>query len=179
MNLIGVATQRVGLGALLVLLPGQLCAQGQQPLPSTDEILERVIERTRWAEAQNHSAKYTFAQTVVTEKLDKTGALDEREVKLFQVVPLEGESYSRLIKKNGQPLSEEDRRAERKREQKFRRQLSERRQRKDDDRVRIDEELLSRFRINLMGREKVNGRPAFLLTFEPKRKDLSLGGNTG
>ena len=40
--------------------------------------------------------------------------------------------------------------------------------------LRFDRELISRYRATLVGREKLNGRMAYLLEFEPKSKKLPV-----
>ena len=83
------------------------------------------------------------------------------------------------MQKDGKPLSEKDAKLEQERERKFRQRLAERKRKKergkkDDDEVDFDEELVSKYRFILAGREPVNGRAAYVLGFEPRSADLPV-----
>ena len=45
---------------------------------------------------------------------------------------------------------------------------------KGDEEIEFNEELASRYRFDLTGRETVNGRPAFVLSFQPRSNDLPV-----
>ncbi len=173
-------TWLLGLAALLALLPGSLHAQNKQDLPSPEEIIPKAVERARWADAQKPEGKFTFTQSAVIEKLDDGGAVKEREERLYQAFPLEGAPYYKLIQRNGQSLSGKWLKQEQERERKFRQRLAESKRKRDKDRIKDDddvafnEELVSKYRFEIAGQEPINGRPAFLLTFEPKSKDMPV-----
>jgi hypothetical protein len=166
----------LGLVAVYLLLPASLPAQSPGEPPPAGEIVKKVIARARRAEADNPAARYTYRQVSLTEELDTNGGVRERQERIFQVVPVEGEPYPRLARIDGRPLSEKEKREELKRERKFRRERSDRRRKKETDpeRVRVDEELFNRFRFQVLGRERVNGRTAYLLSFEPKSHNLPV-----
>ena len=101
--------------------------------------------------------------------------MKEREERIYQVVRIDGEPYLRLVQKNGQPPTQDDLEDEAKREKEFRKRLAERRQKKSDgDGFRFDRELVQKYRGEMLGRDTVNGRPAYVLHFEPKSRDLPV-----
>ena len=61
----------------------------------------------------------------------------------------------------------------------LRQRLAERKRRKergekDEDEIDINEELAGKYKFVLTGREPVNGRPAYVLSFEPRSGDLPV-----
>ena len=153
--------------------------RGEAAPPRVQEILRKAIERARRDDEQNIAGKYTYTQRSTVEELDFREGVKKREERLLYVFPIEGEPYSRLIEKDGRPLSEKDAKLERERERKFRQRLADRRRRKErgekaDDDINIDEQLVSKYRFALTGREPVNGRPAYVLSFEPRSSDLPV-----
>ena len=169
-----------GIAILFALLSGSLHAQSKQGLPSPEGIIWKAVERARWANTQKHEGKFTFTQLSVIEKLDNGGAVKEREERVYQAFSIEGTPYYKLIQRNGKPLSDKALKQEQEREREFRQRLAENKRKKDkdkakdDDDVAFNEELVSKYRFEMVSLEPVNGRPAFLLAFEPKSKKLPV-----
>ncbi len=159
--------------AFVLLSP--LADQAEQT-PAADEIIRRAVERAKRVEEEEVEAGYAFRQHVVTEKLDANGNVKSRDLRLYEAIPIEGLHYARLLEKDGQPLAGEEVKKEQEREKKFRAEIAEIRQRRkqNPDRVRFNEELVSRYRWELASEEVVNDRPTFVLSFEPKSKDLPV-----
>lgn len=165
--------------SLFLLLAAGSTANEKAGLPAPGDILKKVLERARWAESQNFEAHYAYTSRSTVEHLDSKENVKKREERLLHVFPIEGEPYAQLVQKDGKPLSDKEARNERERERKFRRELAARKQKKDQgkkdgDEVELNEELVSKYRFELLGRENVNGRPAFLLRFEPKNGELPV-----
>lgn len=159
--------------AVLLLLPATLPAQERETGLSADAIIEKVIERARQNQERAPHISYTYTQFEVTEQLDADGAVREREERVYQLVPIEGEHYQRLVKVDGQPLAGKQLREEQKREQEFRRALAEGAEPPGQrSRVTVDETLFGRFQIDLAGEERLNGRPAYVLSFGPRPHNL-------
>ena len=157
------------------LLPLAAAAQNGERLPTAAEVMDKVIERARWVQEHRPALQYTYNQHVLVEKLDGDGAVKEREERIYQLVRIEGEPYLRLVQKNGRPPTEDDLEDEAKREKEFRKRLAARRKKKSDDEgFRFDHELVSKYRGEMLGCDTVNGRPAYLLRFEPKSRDLPV-----
>jgi len=172
--------QAVGLliAAGLVLWPRALAAQ--EPLPSVEQILRKTIERAQWAEEQKLESKYAFSQHSVQEELDSQGKLKKRRDTVYQVFPIEDVSYARAVLRDARPLSAKELKEEQKRERKFREALAREKKKplqpkkRDDDDIEFNEEVAAKYHFSLLGRETVEGRPVFVLAFEPKTKDLPV-----
>ncbi len=164
------------------LLCTEDCARAQaRPAPHAEEIIQKVIERARQAKNQDLDAKYTYTQRGTLDELDSNERVKRHEERLSQMVLIEGEPYMRLVEKDGKPLAERDAKLELERERKFRQRLADRKRRKeegkkDDADLDLNEDLMSKYRFELIGSEMVNGRPAFVVSFEPKRNDLAVHG---
>ena len=168
--------RRVALGvALTCSVTLTATAQNNNALPTAAEVMDKVIERARWVQENKPALQYTYHQQVLVEKLDGQGAVKEREERIYELVRIDSEPYLRLVQKNGQPPTADDLAEETKREKEFRKRLAERRKkRSDDESFRFDRELVSKYRGEMLGRDIVNGRPAYLLRFEPKSRDLPV-----
>ncbi len=161
---------------LLALLPLDSLAENRSAPPKPEEIIHKVVEREQWKKRQKIEEKYTYTSADVDEILNKDGSLRERREKLYEVIPIEGVPYYRLVQKNGKPLSPEESQQEAEHEKKFRQKLAEDKGKKarDEDEIELNEELFSKYRFAMAGEEEVNDRPAYVLAFAPKSDDLPV-----
>ena len=113
---------------------------------------------------------------VVVEELESDGSVKKREESLYEVFPLDGSRYRKLVQKDGAPLSEKELKAEQARERKHRREAVQRKEQstEGEEEPALDEELTGRFHFEIVGREPIQGRAAFVLTFEPKSRELPV-----
>jgi len=145
------------------------------PLPSGEEVLKKVLARATNPAVRRAAAQFRSVQHTRIEKFDDKGNLREREDRIYDVGPLDGGVYARLVEKNGKSLSPADLRDEQEREQRFReRSKTQKFGGGDSDRVPLDQELFNRYKGEVVGREAVNGRPAIVLHFWPRSNDLSV-----
>ncbi len=86
-----------------------------QPLTAT-QVLEQAMERAAHEDQRELVSKYRFKVFRVRDKLDGQGGLKERDEEVFENVLIQGFPYQRLIEKNGQALTEKERKKEEKRE---------------------------------------------------------------
>lgn len=171
-----------------LLLCAALMAQEAPPpattnLPPTNdprEIVRRSVEIDhRTAELARN---YTCQQREVEKHLDSHGAVKSVEIRTWDITMLYGEPYSRLIKKNDQPLSEKDEKKEEEKQDKFvaehknesedqrhKREAKQKKEREEGRAFLRDVENAYDFRI--VGEEPVDGRPAWILEATP-RKDF-------
>jgi hypothetical protein len=168
---------------LSALLAGWSNLRAQAPpsptQPRADEIVKKALERAKWDDEQKVDTRYTYTQRSTTDELDSKEKVRKHEERLFHVLPIDGGPYSRLIQKDGKPLTEKEARLEQERERKFRQRLADRKRRKergdeDEEDININEELVSKYRFTLSGRETLNGRAAYVLSFEPRSSDLPV-----
>lgn len=158
-------------GALaLVALP----VLRSEDLPPAAEVIKKVIERAKQDSAQHYETRYTYSVHNVIEELDEKGSVKQRKERLYEVVTIDGGPFYKLMQKDGKPLTEEDRKHELERERKFRQTLAERSRKKvkSEVEVELNEELFGKYKVEIVDRETVKGRPALVASFEPKRSDL-------
>lgn len=165
--------------SLLTLIAAGLRGQTPASAPSVDAILKKAIARAKWADEQKFEGKYRWTQHSIVEQLDSREQVKKREERLAQVYPVEGEPFARTVQKDGRAPTAKELEKEEENQRKFRKQLAEKRRKQarkkeDGDDVRFDEELIARFRFDLVGREAVNARAAYVLRFEPKSGDLPV-----
>ncbi len=105
-----------------ILLMGALAwgtgQEGKTPLQplTVTQVLEQAMERAAQQDQRELVSTYRFKVFRVRDKLDGQGGLKERDEELFENVLIQGFPYQRLIEKNGQALTEKERKKEEKRE---------------------------------------------------------------
>lgn len=166
----------ISLAMLTLVLPRSAPASTFEDLPEVDSILARTLDRARWVQDRGLEQKFGFQLRTVSEKFRDDGTVAESEESRQLVQRIDGHSYSRLIEKDGRPLTEEEERKQDKQFRAFRRDLTngETPDSDDEDRVRFNEELVGRFHFTLLGIERVSGRTAYVLSFEPRSGDLPV-----
>jgi len=152
-------------------------------LPPTNdprEIVRRSVEIDH--RTMELARNYTCQQREVEKHLDSHGNLKSVEVRTWDITMLYGEPYSRLIKKNDQPLSEKDEKKEEEKQDKF---IAERKSESEDQRHKREakqkkereegraflRDVENAYDFRIVGDEKVDGRPAWVLEATP-RKDF-------
>lgn len=145
------------------------------PLPSGDEVLRHVLVAVKNPEVRRASAQFRFVQHTTIEKLDEKGRLREREDRVYDVGPLAGGVYARLVERNGRTLSPAELLEEQQRQQRFlERSAAQKFGGGDSDRVPLDQELFGRYKAEVVGRDWVSGRPEIILHFWPRSSDLPV-----
>lgn len=143
--------------------------------PSIDGVMRKALERLKEAYARYYyQGKHTYTQLLVVEQLGRDGSVMKREEKRYQVYPIAGVPYFRLIQKDGRPLTAAERKAQQEQERRFRHELAQGQHREETDEYQefFQEELIRRYHFELVSQEPVNGRPAFVVRFAPHRGDL-------
>lgn len=147
--------------------------------PSPAELLTNLLARAALVSTQGYRTQFTFTKVRVTEELDSKGKVTEKQESAFEVVPVNGRLFSRLVSENGKPATAKQRKAEEERERKLRAAAppdpaagkSPANSKRD---YSVSPELLERFTFATTGREIVNGRDSWVLTFEPRSADLPV-----
>jgi hypothetical protein len=173
-----VVSRRLGRAAVLLLTltcAGRVLAGDTAPLPKAEEVVRKIIARGKNQEARRATAAFHYAQHRVIEKYDEKGAVKEHEDRRYEVRPLEGGSYTALVEKNGHPLAGADLTEEQEKRRKFiDRQIARNLGKGEEERVPLDAELFARYRGEVVGREVIGGRPAIVMEFAPKSRDLPI-----
>ena len=160
---------------VLVFCPVALLGQKKPEQPTADEIIQKLISRAHANEEQHADARYTYTQRSVTDTLDGKGAVKKHEVREYVAVPISGQLYLRQVSKDGKPLAGRDTKEEQERERKFREKMRRPKgEQKDDGEVEFNDDLFNKYRFRLDGRETLNGRSSFVLSFEPRSADLPI-----
>ena len=170
-------------GASATLLLATLCASAQpaankaEELRDPAEIVRRSIERSRgaWQALRD----YTFIQTTENRRKDGDGKVTKTESETEEVLIIEGQPFTRVIARNGKPLSGEEQRKERERmDAEIKKRLGETPEQRagrlkayEEDRMRrgaILDEIPKAFDFKLAGSEIVDGRPVYVVEAYPK-----------
>jgi hypothetical protein len=162
--------------AAVALSPVLITARDKPSLPRQEDIVQKMVERAKaWKEKdENEEKQISYSERMVTDKLQPDGTLKNHEEKVYQVTPVKGEPTPKLVLKNGKPPSPSDLKEE---EARLRKEREASRKRKDsdpDDTIELNEELVGKYDFEMVGEEVVEGRPAYVLTFKPKSKNLPV-----
>jgi hypothetical protein len=158
---------------LLLVLACALAADAQQAALSPYEIVKRSIDRdTRNFE---RFKDYTFHQFSDQKQLDKRGKVVSSDRELEEVLMLGGRPYSRLLERDGKPLSAKDSQKE---QQKLDREAAKRAKETDRDRAKYEKDRLEErrfareipeaFNFTLLGQESIDGLPVWKIQAEPR-----------
>ena len=150
-----------------------------ETLPSVEEILGKSVERARWYKTELIEERFASRLIRVSDKLGGDGAVVESETLEYEIEPLHeypGYTFDRLVRKNGQSLSEKEVTGEVERKDKLLEELARGNEQKaaEDKRVEYDEKLLGRYNFELVGLNQDGSRPAFVIAFQPKSGNLPV-----
>ena len=136
------------------------------------------MERASWAEEQEFERRYRYEMTRRVQRYHGDGRLRQEELREFEVEPIDGVSFSRLVARDGLPLSTEEAAAEREREQQFAEDLAnglfDAEPDEDEYEVVFNEELVDRYVFELGDVEQLRNRPAYRLSFSPREGRLPV-----
>lgn len=124
--------------------------------PSAEEIIEKV--KARSAEAETRKINFAYQRTSRVDYLDDEGKVKKNSVRVYEVGPMNGLPYSKLVQVNGRPATPQ---------QESKRSAA----RETGDKTRnlaLGEELLCRYNYELRGEETVGGRNTWVLGFKPR-----------
>lgn len=141
------------------------------------EIVRRSLDRDslNWERGND----YTFQQQSVQRQLDGSGKLKKSESRTHDIIIIRGRPCSRLIEKDGKPLSPKDRQKE---DERFDKELEKRRRESEEqnskerqrylkqreEQRRFAREIPQAFDFTLAGEETISGHPVYVIAAEPK-----------
>jgi hypothetical protein len=159
----------------ILVCPWPLQSADDPPLPSAEDVLRKVLAVAKNPEVRHASSQFRSVQHTIIEKMDEKGRLREREDRVYDVGPLAGGVYARLVEKNGKSLTPADLLDEKERQQRFmERSATQKFGGGDSDRVPLDPELFNRYKAEVVGRDTWSGRSAIVLHFWPRSNDLPV-----
>jgi hypothetical protein len=141
------------------------------------EIVSRSVSKdlVNWSLAKD----YTYLEKTQQKQFDKNGKVKKTESNVREIAIFYGQPYSRLIEKDGKPLSEQETRKEQEKLAKFttkRENETEQQQQKrlaDREKRRIKQreflkEVVDAYDLRLAGEQKVDGKEAYVIEAEPR-----------
>jgi hypothetical protein len=143
---------------------------------SATQILEEAMARADQEDERELVKQYRFKVFRVRDKLDKKGELKERDEEVLENVLIEGFPYQRLIEKNGQALTEKERKEEGKRESEFREKIAKREDptRDGENDFSFNQDLVDRFDFSFEGVEELESGSSYVLSYKPKAGKLPV-----
>ncbi|MCL5098369.1 MAG: hypothetical protein M1608_12750 [Candidatus Omnitrophica bacterium] len=159
-------------GSLLVATPHR--AAGSNPSdsdhPSVPTILQRTVAQGKNDAGQGYLYEGAYTQSTVFEEFDGRGQIKKRSEKLYAVDFPSGIRRLTEAKINGSPLSPSELKQEEDRETRNRRRFVqvEPGQEKNGDEGMFTADLAEKYHFTWVGRDTIDGRPMFVLDFEPK-----------
>ncbi|MBV8842413.1 MAG: hypothetical protein JO307_06340, partial [Bryobacterales bacterium] len=161
---------------LIILLLAGCAAFPAQPgenAPNPAEIIRRSVDRDR----RNFELlkNYTYTETEEDRDYDKSGHLKKTESETYEIFNLGGRTYAKVVARNGKPLSETEARKE---QDKMDREIRKREGETPQEKAKLEKErekqrefvkeLPDAFTFRLAGEETVSGKPAWVISAEPK-----------
>ena len=118
---------------------------------------------------------YTYFEHDEERSFDKHGKLTKTERHTFEVLILGGHDYERLIEHNDKPLSPKEATKE---QEKLDKEIEQRKRETSEEKAKIEkerrqqrkflDEIPEEFNFQLLGVEDVSGKPAWVITADPK-----------
>ena len=145
--------------------------------PTFAQLASNVVARSKWERTQNTTAQFTFGKTRALEEFDSKGKLEDSKRSRQEWFPINGAPFARTVEKNGKPLTDKERKAEDEREAAVRAGKKPARgpeATKRDKEWQFTDEMLARYTFKVSGQELVRGRPAWVVEFAPRSKDLPV-----
>jgi hypothetical protein len=159
------------------------------PSPRGDDDPKEIVRHALKENAHNRELErsYTYVQRDEERTLDPTGKVKHRESKTWDIIPLQGSQYRRLIQRDDKPLSQKEeqqqeaerqkREAERRKADELRaKETPEQRQKRLDAKERASkqedrelDDVVDGFDLRLIGDEQVDGVPVWVIEGTPLR----------
>lgn len=159
----------VGLGLCLATQTAQ-AASPPPELPDASTVMERVVKRAELDDRADPATSYTYEKHAVAQELDSAGNPQKTTEETYQVFPIGGVAYSRLIRIQNRDLTEKELKEENRKEEEFRKSLNRPSAGQDASTNHgwLDPSLVGRFVFHTEGRETVDHRSMLVLSFHPK-----------
>jgi hypothetical protein len=141
---------------------------------TAEQIVQRAVLRAQRVHTLNSQTNYCYQKTSTVEELDGKGKVKSRKEKLLEFQS--GLGTLKELKINGEALSQRELQKQETQATADREQVSKgHASRRDDNWGKyLTKELTGRFAFELVGQENVAGRPAYVLSFEPKSDKLPV-----
>ena len=164
----------IGLAVWCLFLASASPVRAHEDNPNVPMLITNIMTRMSCVQTQGFRGKYSFTRVKATEELNSKGSVKEKDEKVFAVFPINGRPFSKLVQADGKPLPDKERRKEEEREAATRQQLAAVKAQPyvGKKEMPLTLEILSRFNFKVEGRDTMNGRPVWVLTFKPRGDEL-------
>ena len=162
-----------GLMVTAAVFPREVLAEDN--LPSAASVIQRVLRRANDVAPASEASQYTYEKSSLSEDLDDKGKPIKTTRKTYQVTPIQGIPFARLIRINNRKLTPEQLKAQDRKEQEFRRNIAEKDPKaaaKDEDDM-LNAKLVDRYDFKVEKRDWRDQRPVLVLSFRPKKSNTS------
>src|SRR5579872_1455722 len=148
----------LSIGGLILCLQSTILAGDD--LPTAESIIDRMIERAEVSNQGHDESKYSYERRNVVEELDKSGKPIEKKERIFQVSPIEGVPFSRLIRIQNRELTPEEVKAQDRKEQEFRHRLAQKSSKTshNHDENMLNRKLIERYEFKVEKRDLLGNR---------------------
>jgi hypothetical protein len=138
------------------------------------EIAKRLVARAQAANSSPKHQQYTYSKLTVSEEMDENGRVKERKEKVLFFKAGSGSLLE--MKVNGKPVSGEEFRKHEEQASQNRQKLNASKTGGRDDNWEkyLTPELLTKYQFKLLERVNYNGRPTYILGFEPVSRNLPV-----
>ncbi len=157
-------------GILLLTSAGRSVPQEAMGLPDSTVVMQRVVRRAAEVARTGGEDGYACVKHSVREELDASGKPVKVTEETYQMIPIDGVRFSRLILRQGRPLSASEDQEQERKEAEFRIHAVERRAEatRTANRSYLDEKVMKRFVFQVTGQAVLNHRPVIVVSFHPK-----------
>ena len=153
--------------AIGLCIPGVLPAGDALPDPTT--VMNQVVQRSQEMARHDEADQFCYEKRSVQQELDSSGQPTKTTEELYEVVPIGGVPFPRLVKIQGKELTEKQVKEQDRKEAAFRKKAA--KQEADPastNKGGLDKELIDRFVFQVQKREAFKARPVLVLSFRPK-----------
>jgi len=132
--------------------------------------MQKVIQRADAVARADEEGKYCYERRSVEEQLDAFGKATKTTEETYEVFPIQGFPYARLVRIQGRELTEKEIRDQNRKEDEFRKSLAkqESKQSSATNADWLDKELVDRFVFQVEDRVSFQDRQVLVLSFHPK-----------
>jgi hypothetical protein len=158
-------------GSLLATELSCTCAPGSNGfLPNASAVMARVVQRASDSSRTLEADEYAFEKCSINEDLDNSGKPTKTEEKTYEIIPIKGVPFSRLVKIQNRNLTEKETEVQNRKEMEFRQRLAGKEGGSEGKKNKnwLDARVVDRFDFKVERRDTFGGRPVLILSFRPK-----------
>jgi hypothetical protein len=132
--------------------------------------MEKVIQRGQEVARTGEADKYRHEKRSVEEELDAAGKPTKTTEEIYEVIPIRGIPFERLVKVQGRDLTDKEVKDQNRKEEEFRKKVADQEPERSSatNNDVLNKELIDRFVFRVEGRSNFLSRPVLILSFRPK-----------